>query len=351
MPIGGETPEMTEMTDRDNSSAETDAETTSAESVDSPTTGDATAADDFTEVDSSDDDTVVLKKDAASSTSRTPQGKAGKRVRGTAVRASDSDDSDGADDDTVTAPVVGKKNARDRDAPTANDNKADPEKTETEKTEPRKTAGKKEFTLTITGRGLLRAAAVLVVVAVIAGAGFLGWKVYEQNQKLQAFDDSLAASKHFINELVGTMTTNTADQYKERLGPLSTGDFQKTLERERTDTEQQVRDIKVTSANADIKLATVEKFSADTATTMLQVEVTATGAAATTPQKMTIFYLITLEKHDGKWLVSDLGNAPGRSVLFGDGTEVTPNAPAPTPGAPNPTPGAPAPAPTPAPGG
>ena len=66
---------MTEMTDRDNSSAETDAETTSAESVDSPTTGDATAADDFTEVDSSDDDTVVLKKDAASSTSRTPQGK------------------------------------------------------------------------------------------------------------------------------------------------------------------------------------------------------------------------------------------------------------------------------------
>ena len=42
--------------------------------------------------------------------------------------------------------------------------------------EPQPSAGKKEFSLTVTASGIKRALGALVVVALIAAVGFLGWR-------------------------------------------------------------------------------------------------------------------------------------------------------------------------------
>ncbi|MDL9937441.1 hypothetical protein QSJ18_11855 [Gordonia sp. ABSL1-1] len=208
----------------------------------------------------------------------------------------------------------------------------------------------RQVTVTLTGSGLLKALAAAVVIGLIVVIGVLAAKLHDRNQQLDAFDDSIAASKHFVNELVATMKSSNSDQTKERLGPLSTGAFNDRLQRESAETTDQANGLKVTSASADIKLATVEKFTADSATTLVQAEVTASGANSTAPQKAVFFYLIQLEKHDGKWLVADIGPAPGTGVMIGDGTQANPKAVPTRPEAPTgaPTPGAPTPAPTPA---
>ncbi|MCH5641532.1 hypothetical protein [Gordonia sp. ABSL49_1] len=310
------------------------------------TVADNNVTDDFTTVD--DAENVTVEEEATAP--RTPTGKSRRRSPGSVSVSTSADD---ADESAAKESKAEDSNAEDSGADdTEVIDTADTVPVE-RKTKPAqvksdgvKDGAKKEFTLTVSRSGLLRAAAVLAVVALLACIGFLGWRLHEKNERLAAFDDSIAASKHFINELVATMPANAADQYKDRLGPLSTGEFKETLARERTATEQQTRDIKVTDASANIKLATVEQFTSDTATTLLQVEVTASGAMAATPQKATFFYLINLEKVDGEWLVSKLGTAPDTGVLFGDGTRVPPNG-TPTP-APSPTP---TPAPAPAPGG
>lgn len=191
----------------------------------------------------------------------------------------------------------------------------------------------REFSVTLSagliGKILAGLLTVALLVLVIVGGVFLR----DKQQRLDAFEESKQASITFIETFVETANADSADQYKERLGPLSTGEFREKLEQQRSDTEEQVRDMQI-SASGDVKLTTVENFTSDTATTSVLVEVTATGAALPTPQRATMIYVLTLFKEDGEWLVAKLEPAPGTAVVYGGEDSVlqpNPNDAAPAP--------------------
>lgn len=171
-------------------------------------------------------------------------------------------------------------------------------------------SGGKQVSFTVTGRSVLLALLSLVTIAALVGCGVLGWMLYSERERAQAFDDSKAASEEFVTKLVSTLNSGSASQYKEIIGPLSTGKLRDRLEQERTDTEKSVEDLKL-EATSKIVSSSVDSYSTDSAKTVVMAEVT--GRSATAPSGATnlMVFLVDLQKVDGNWLVSEFNGPPG----------------------------------------
>ncbi len=208
--------------------------------------------------------------------------------------------------------------------------------------EPRPAAGKKEFSLTVTASGIKRALGALVVVALIAAVGFLGWRTYTLQSEATAFADAKTASADFVTKLVTTLNADNAGNSKELLGPLSTGELRKRLEQERADTEQNVEALKI-EVSSKISVVAVETVEADSAKTVVMAEVTGRSVKLPTGGTSLMVFRLDLDKEDGKWLVSKVDGPPGSPSGQIDPSQSLPGAggaPAPQPSpAPAPNPG------------
>ncbi|MEO9327634.1 hypothetical protein [Gordonia aurantiaca] len=168
----------------------------------------------------------------------------------------------------------------------------------------------KEFSLTITTRGILRTLGALLVIALIVVVGFLGWRTYTLQREADAFADAKTASADFVAKLVTTLNADNAGKSKELLGPLSTGELRERLEQERDDTEQNVEALKI-EVTSKINVVAVETVSTDTAKTVVMAEVTGRSVKLPTGGTSLMVFRLDLAEEDGKWLVSKVDGPPG----------------------------------------
>ena len=173
------------------------------------------------------------------------------------------------------------------------------------------TSGGKQFT--VSARVLTRIGAAIVVVAVLAVLGFCGWKWYDTEQELNAFDDSKAASAHYVTEYFGVLLEEgaSADQLKAKVGPLSTGKQKEQIEKSAPDMVQWRDTQKLANVTTKVNSTMVESFSKDRAVTVVSFEFTGTSAVAPSGGHAVTLIQLTLEKSDGDWLVSNVQAVPG----------------------------------------
>ncbi|HEY9314121.1 hypothetical protein [Williamsia sp.] len=191
----------------------------------------------------------------------------------------------------------------------------------------------KQIIISVAGVG--KALAGVVVIALIGAVIFFGVNWKSDRAELDAAADAKAASDYFVTQLLDSMNTTTAGEYVNRMSPLTTGAFRDNLlnEREKTQTDIASMQLQITP---EIWSSGVVSNTKDSATTLVVAEITGTSSVATSPVTNLGMFELTLEKHDGKWLVSQMDPGPSSS-----GADPAAPAPAPTT----------EPAPAPAPGG
>lgn len=224
-------------------------------------------------------------------------------------RDADKGDADKSRADKSRAGKSGADKSRTDKGPT-DKSRADDSRSESEEAFLYSAESKEGMSFTVTGGGLLKALAVLVALALVVACAVLGIVTSKQNDRLDAFDESKAASEEFVVALISTLNTSNAGNMKEILGPLSTGALRGRLEQETTQTEDQVSELQIT-ASADIASTSVEYFDGQSARTTVMAQVT--GRSATAPQGGTnlMIFLLDLNKEDGQWLVSAFNGPPG----------------------------------------
>ncbi len=263
-----------------------------------------------------------------------------------AKSAQDNDDP-GRDDDFVAADADAdlssvKRKSRASSAPSAKPSGAaeaveakavEAEATEAELVEadPTPPSGR-EFSLTINGDTLRKAALVLGALVVVALLAVGGWQWFSARQQVRAFNEVKAAATHFIVTSIEYTSSDKADKAKEVQGPLVTGKMRDELSQDREAATKAVRDQGI-KATAKVDSIGVENISNNEATTLLIVTATGTSNLSPTPQKRTVALRLTLRREGGKWLVAE-----SKGVGDFSGTGVNPQPGAPTPGAPVPTP-------------
>ncbi|MGV9710155.1 hypothetical protein ACWDTI_05775 [Gordonia sp. NPDC003424] len=264
------------MTEQDKTNDTVDIPDT-ADTVDSPATGDANTGDANTG-----DATTEPAATEKVTRPRTKSARTASRSAATASDTGDGDTADAAGDETSAGPVAS--------APAS-----------------AKPAGR-QLSVTVTSRGLVRVLVALIAVAAVVGVCLLGWGYHQQREKLAAFDDSKAASANFALKMVSSFNTDQVGDMKEVLGPLTTGEFHDRLAKEQTDSTKALQDLDV-KATPTVKSVGVEHFDTDSARTNVLVSVT--GSSKLSPsggQQMTLLWL-DLRKVDGKWLVSSVDGA------------------------------------------
>ncbi|MGK9272447.1 hypothetical protein KXR83_15755 [Williamsia muralis] len=206
----------------------------------------------------------------------------------------------------------------------------------------------KQITISVSAIGKVAAGALLI--GLIAVTVFFGMKWKSDQDKITAAEDAKRASDYFVTQLLNSMNTTTAGEYVDTMSPLTTGQFRDNLlkEREKTQADITQMQLKITPS---IWSSGVVSAEADSATTLIIAEITGTSSVATTPVTNVGMFRLTLEKHDGKWLVSQMDPGPSSSGAgSADSAPTNPNAPADpnAPAVPNapvePAPPAPAPA-------
>lgn len=167
-----------------------------------------------------------------------------------------------------------------------------------------------QISLTISKSLIYKVLAVLAVVAVVVVIAVGAWQLVEKNRRLAAFDDVKAASDTFVTALVSTTNAANAGSYKEKLGPLSTGDLRDRLEKERADTEKSVADLRL-QVTSKILVSAVESFDNDSAKALVMAEVTGTSAKLPSGASNLMVFRLDLQKVNGSWLVSKFDGPPG----------------------------------------
>ncbi len=205
-------------------------------------------------------------------------------------------------------------------------------------------AGGREFTVTA---GALRAAllALLAIIALVV-IGLLSWQYVAKSRTLNAFADSKAASTEFITTYFETMMTPgaTPEQVKEKIVPLTTGEARDRVAADAETNTKWATDAKFSNPKLVVNSATVESFTANSATTVLAATFTVSSAAEPAGAQQVFLLQLDMVRQDGKWLVGRMIPVPGISSSDAPGAQSGAGvAPAPTP--------EPAPAPEPAPGG
>ncbi|AVM00961.1 hypothetical protein C6V83_12555 [Gordonia iterans] len=169
---------------------------------------------------------------------------------------------------------------------------------------------------TVTTAGLVRAGLALLAIVAVVAIGLLSWQVVAKSRTLAAFDDSKAASEHFVKTYFPTMMAQgaTEEQIKSEILPLTAGEAKERIELDAKTTVQWARDAGLANIEIAVGVVTVESFSADRATTLVTAEMSGTSAAAPGGGKQPFLLELDLVKDGGSWLVSRMTTVQGVSA-------------------------------------
>ncbi|NKX78395.1 hypothetical protein HGA01_12610 [Gordonia amicalis] len=153
--------------------------------------------------------------------------------------------------------------------------------------------------------GLLRprrVVAVLAILALLAGGGYAGWKLYENHAVDQAEQQAVATAKDYAVTLTSIDSGSIDQNFTEVLGG-ATGEFKDMYSRSSSQLKQMLVDNKATSKGVVID-AGVKSATTDRVVVMLFVDQSITNTASPEPRVDRSRVLMTMEKVDGRWLAS-----------------------------------------------
>ncbi|GAC01412.1 hypothetical protein GONAM_25_00740 [Gordonia namibiensis NBRC 108229] len=153
--------------------------------------------------------------------------------------------------------------------------------------------------------GLLRprrVVAILAAVALLAGGGYAGWKLYENHAVEQAELQAVATAKEYAVTLTSIDSGSIDQNFTDVLGG-ATGEFKDMYSRSSSQLKQMLVDNKATSEGVVID-AGVKSATADRVVVMLFVDQSITNSASPEPRVDRSRVLMTMDKVDGRWLAS-----------------------------------------------
>jgi Mce-associated membrane protein len=182
----------------------------------------------------------------------------------------------------------------------------------------------KQITLSVSAIGKVVAGALVVALIALAVFFALEWK--SDRDRIAAAEDAKQASDYFVTQLLNSMNTATAGEYVDTMSPLTTGQFRDNLVEEREKTQSDITQMQL-RITPKIWSSGVVSSTEDSATTLIIAEITGTSSVATTPVTNIGMFRLTLEKHDGRWLVSQMDPGPASSGSGSADQPVDPNVP------------------------
>jgi Mce-associated membrane protein len=152
--------------------------------------------------------------------------------------------------------------------------------------------------------GLLTAAAVLLVVASVVLALVVHSHRVARSDLAQAREAALVASRQAILDL-DALSADTIDADLARVVADATGTFKEQFTKSQATLKQLVVSRK-TSSSGVIRAAAVVRSDTDTASVLVAVDRTVVDSTNKDGVVQNDRWKVSLEKHEGHWLVSDL---------------------------------------------
>lgn len=147
-----------------------------------------------------------------------------------------------------------------------------------------------------------RALAALLAVAVCAGAGFLGWRMYSDAAIDRAASEALETARTYAVTLTSIEAGGIDQNFSDVLSG-ATGEFRDMYSRSSSALKQMLVDNDATSTGTVVDAA-VRSATADQAVVLLFVDQAITNAASPEPRVDRSRVVMTLDRVDGRWLVS-----------------------------------------------
>lgn len=144
-------------------------------------------------------------------------------------------------------------------------------------------------------------AAVLVALAMV-GAGFAGWKLYQRHERDVAAAQALAAAEKYVVTLT-SIDSNDIDQNVADILAGSTGEFNAKYAQTSGQLRQLIIDNKTTARGKVVESA-VKSVSPNKVKVLLMVDQSVSSLASPEVQIDRSRIKMTMEKIDGRWLVS-----------------------------------------------
>jgi len=152
------------------------------------------------------------------------------------------------------------------------------------------------------GRGLLIPALIGALIAALAGAGFFGWKFWQQHQLDQARESAQQAAVSYAQVLTSVDSNNVDDNFKQVLDG-ATGEFKDMYSKSSVELRQLLIENKATAHGVVVESA-VQEASKDRAVVLLFVDQSVVNTKLPDPRIDRSRMKMTLEKVDGSWRAS-----------------------------------------------
>lgn len=149
---------------------------------------------------------------------------------------------------------------------------------------------------------LLRGALAAVILALIAGAGVLGWKFYEQRSVVQAGEQAQAAAVAYAQVLT-SIDSNKVDENFNQVLDGATGEFKDMYSQSSIQLRQLLIDNKA-SAHGVVVESAVQSASPDKVVVLLFVDQSVSNTAVPDPRIDRSRIKMTMELVDGRWRAS-----------------------------------------------
>jgi Mce-associated membrane protein len=152
------------------------------------------------------------------------------------------------------------------------------------------------------GRGLLVPVLIGASVAALAGAGFFGWKFWQQHQLDQAREAAQRSAVSYAQVLTSVDSNNVDDNFKQVLDG-ATGEFKDMYSKSSVELRQLLIENKA-SAHGVVVESAVQEASKDRAVVLLFIDQYVANTKLPDPRIDRSRMKMTLEKVDGSWRAS-----------------------------------------------